>query len=88
MPEGMSLEQQLPTKEWEKSTERFHLDPEKSVDPVESLLEKTGDIDVAFDEIVEALDKDPNNRELHRQANLLVNRLDDLAAKLRDKISS
>lgn len=32
MPEGMSLADQLPTKEWEKPTERFHKDPKKMAD--------------------------------------------------------
>ncbi|OIP59095.1 MAG: hypothetical protein AUK19_02645 [Candidatus Moranbacteria bacterium CG2_30_45_14] len=77
----------MQTKAWEEPTADFHLDPKKMVDPVESLLEKSGDADIAFDTVMESLEKDPNNPEIRRQANLLINRLDDLTNKLRNKIS-
>lgn len=74
----------MPTEEWKKATAELHLDPKKLEDPVEKIIDRTGDIDEAFDEIQEALDRDPGNPELRRQANLLVNRADDLAKRLRE----
>ncbi len=78
----------MPTGEWKKPTADFHPDPEKTTDPVEKLIERSGSMDVAVDEINAALAKDPNNAELRRQASLLANRFDDLAAKLREKTSN
>ncbi len=62
----------------------FHLDPSKQGDPVESLLEKKGAED-AFDELMSKLEQNPNDEEARRQANLLVNRLEDLVSRLREK---
>ena len=76
---------------WEKQKEKmerspeFHLDPSKQTDPVEKLIEEIGP-EGAFDELMERLDKDPNDTEARRQANLLVNRFEDLASRLRNKI--
>lgn len=63
----------------------FHLDPTKQIDPVEKLLEERGPTG-AFDRLMEQLEQDPNNQEVRRQANLLVNRLEDLSSQLRGKI--
>lgn len=79
---------EVPTGEWKKPTADFHPDPEKSTDPVEKLIEKSGSMEVAVDAINDALAKDPNNAELRRQASLLANRFEDLAAKLREKTSN
>jgi len=54
----------------------YHLDPSK-VDTVEKLLEKQ-DPDDLFDELMGELEKNPDDKEVLRQANLLVNRLSDL----------
>lgn len=79
---------EMPTEEWKKSTADFHPDPEKTTDAVEKIIERTGSMEAAVDNINEALEKDPNNTELRRQASLLANRFDDLAAKLREKTSN
>lgn len=79
---------EMPTGEWQNQTADFHLDPSKTVDVVEQIIERRGSIDDAFDEIAGQLEKDPNNPELRRQANLLINRLEDLASKLRERTSS
>lgn len=63
----------------------FHLDPSKEVDPVEKILEEYGPTG-AFDELMEKLEEHPNDQEIRRQANLLVNRLEDLSSRLRGKI--
>lgn len=66
-------------------TADFHLDPEKATDPLEKLLEKLGPED-AFEELMDQLEKNPDDAEARRQANLLVNRLDDLVSRLKEKI--
>ncbi|MDD2657488.1 MAG: hypothetical protein PHD04_02385 [Candidatus Pacebacteria bacterium] len=63
----------------------FHLDPSKEVDPTERLVEKVGP-EGAFDELMERLEQNPNDEEARRQANLLVNRFEDLASRLRGKV--
>jgi hypothetical protein len=63
----------------------FHPDPKKMQDPVEVMLEQRGP-ETAFDDLMEKLEKDPNDPETRRQANLLVNRLEDLSSRLRGKI--
>lgn len=65
-----------------KASFDFHPDPTKEIDPVEKLLEKYGP-DGAFEKIMEGLNSNPNDEELRRQANLLVNRLDDWSSQLR-----
>ncbi len=75
---------EMPMEEWKKPTADFHPDPSKLEDPVEKVIDRTGDLEAAFDEISVALEKDPNNPELRRQANLLINRAEDLAGRLRD----
>ena len=74
---------------WENQKKRmspeFHPDPNKTVDPVEKLLEEVGP-EGAFDELMDRLDKNPGDIEARRQANLLVNRLEDLSSRLRGKI--
>lgn len=64
----------------------FHPDEKKQTDVVEKLVEKLGPDD-AFDVVMEQLERDPENPEFRRQANLLVNRLDDLVSRLKEKIS-
>jgi len=81
----MSLE--LPTEEWKAASAEFHPDPKKLVDPVETLIGKVGP-DVAAEQILDNLEKNPNDREVRRQAALLANRLDDLVSKLREKTSN
>ena len=66
----------------------FHLDPNKQTDPIEKLVAEK-DLEDAFDELMDKLDKNPDDAETRRQANLLVNRVDDLkelASRLREKI--
>lgn len=77
-----------PVTEWGRASRgaEFHPDPEKQVDPAERLIEKLGP-DGAVDEITARLEADPSNEELRRQANLLLNRLDELVEKFRRKIS-
>ncbi len=65
-------------------SEHFHPDPEKLRDPLETLLEELGP-DKAFDKLVAQLEDNPNDPELRRQANLLVNRLEDLLPRLKEK---
>ena len=62
----------------------FHLN--EPVDPVETLVEKVGDLNVAFDELMARIDDDPNDTEARRQAALLVNKLDEFSARLKGKI--
>lgn len=69
----------------ENQTEAFHLDPNKQVDVVEGLLERFGP-EGAVDDVMARLDKNPGDTELRREANLLVNRLEDLSSRLRGKI--
>lgn len=57
----------------------FHL--EKKEDPVEKLIDQFGP-DGAFDELIAKLDADPENAELRRQANLIVNRIEDLRRRV------
>lgn len=64
----------------------FHLDTNKVVDPVERLLEDLGSPTAAFDELMDRLDKNKNDTEARRMAELLVNRLEDLSSRLRGKI--
>lgn len=80
----MSIE--MPEGEWKQATPDFHPDPSKEVDPVESLIEKHG-FEGAVDEILEQLKQTPTDPELRRRASLIMNRCDDLAAGLRDKLS-
>jgi hypothetical protein len=79
--------EEMPT--WEdqkkKMSPDFHLDPNKEVDPVEKLLEELGPTE-AFDALMEKLEENPDDQEARRQANLLVNRLEDLSSRLRGKI--
>jgi len=63
----------------------FHLDPNKAGDPVEKLIGEVGP-EGAFDELMEKLEQNPNDEEARREANLLVNRLEDLASRLRGKV--
>lgn len=42
----------------------------------------------AFDAVMEKLEKNPNDVELNRQANLLLNRADDISDRLRAKLQS
>lgn len=87
MFEGMREELQEPS--WEERKKKlsadFHLDPSKEIDPVESLIEKYGP-EGAYDHLMDHLEQSPNDEEVRRRANLLVNRLEDLTAKLRGKI--
>lgn len=55
------------------SDESFHLDPNKTVDPVEKLLEELGPTK-AFDELAEHLPPD-TDREVVRQMKLILNRV-------------
>ncbi len=79
---------EMPTEEWKKPTADFHPDLDKATDPVEKIIERSGSMEVAVDNINAALEKDPNNAELRRQASLLANRFEDLATKLRKKTSN
>jgi hypothetical protein len=63
----------------------FHLDPNKGTDAVEKLLEKLGP-EGAFDELMDQLEQNPDDLETRRQANLLVNRLEDLSSRLKTRI--
>ncbi|MBU6388789.1 hypothetical protein KGQ72_02870 [Patescibacteria group bacterium] len=67
------------------TSESFHMDPSKAIDPIEKLLEDLGPTG-AFDELMDRLDKNPNDAETRRQASLLVNRFEDLAGRLRVRI--
>lgn len=92
----MSLEEGLQQSSWEEqkkkglmAQEGFHLDPSKSTDPVEKLIADLGTEDDAFDTLMARLEKNPDDAEARRQANLLVNRVDDLKKvvdQLRTKI--
>ena len=81
--------EEMPTWEEQKKmmskSPDFHLDPTKEIDPVEKLLDEYGP-NAAFDELMEKLDRNPSDQELRRQANLLVNRLEDLSSQLRGRI--
>ena len=68
-----------------KPVEDYHLDPSKSGDPLEKMVEDMG-IEGAFDELVSKLESNPTDAEAQRQANLLINRLEDFASQLRGKI--
>jgi hypothetical protein len=63
----------------------FHLDPKKQIDPVETLVDSLGP-EGAFDTLMDELEKNPEDRETRRRATLLVNRLNDLSARLKQKI--
>ncbi len=76
---------EMPEGEWRKATPDFHPDPNKEVDPVEDLIERIG-FESAVDEIIDRVSKNPNDPEIRRQANLIMNRCDDLAAGLRQKL--
>ncbi|MFA9262475.1 MAG: hypothetical protein ACEQSB_03935 [Undibacterium sp.] len=82
-PENM----QLPTEEWKKPRADFHLDPSKQVDAVEELVDKFGP-QGAYDQVMEDLEKDPDNTEKRRQAALLANKFEELASTLRSKTSN
>ena len=69
----------------DKPTEDFHPDPSKEIDPVETLLEKEGP-EGAFDELMDRLDRNPNDEEARRQLLLLRNRLTDLISRMNTKI--
>ena len=74
--------------EWLKAqgvSAEFHPDPNKTGDPVERLIGEVGP-EGAFDELMEKLEQNPNDDEARRQASLLVNRLEDLASRLRGKV--
>ena len=64
----------------------FHLDASKVVDPVEKLMEDLGSPTAAFDELMDRLDRNKNDTEARRMAELLVNRLEDFSSRLRGKI--
>lgn len=64
-------------------SESFHL--AKKVDLLEKRLEQKQDIEIVFDELVDELNKKPGDPELVRQANLLINRLEDFVAQLKSK---
>ncbi len=78
---------EMPTEEWKVQSADFHADPEKLVDPVEDLIRKVGP-ENAVAQVMENLEKNPDDPELRRQAALLANRLDDLAAKIRKTTSN
>lgn len=76
----------MPTEEWKKGTPDLHLDPRKDRDPVEELIRTRG-FEEAVDKIIEQFKKNPDDPELRRQANLIMNRCDDLANGLRKELS-
>lgn len=76
----------MPMGEWKKQTPDFHLDPKKEGDPVEKLIQEIGP-ENALEKLTEQIKNDPSNPELRRQANLLLNRVDDLTRALRDRVS-
>jgi hypothetical protein len=56
------------------------------VDPLEKRLDKSGgDVEETFDGLMQELERNPDNKDAQRQAQLLVNRLEDFLKKSEDE---
>lgn len=63
----------------------FHPDPNKTTDPVETLIDRLGP-EAALAEIEANLDQNPDDAEARRQATLVVKLLEDRLKNIKDKL--